>query len=250
MAACARPTSRNCRCWRTARLVGILDESDMLPRSRARRRPRDALRRAGRVAMTAELHTLQADAAARRAAADLRARRGGDRRRRRAIPRPDHAHRPDQPSEARAMTTHPGSNRLRLRHPHHPWRPEPDPTTGAVMTPIYATSTYAPAEPRRAQGLRLRAQPQPDALRLRALRRRSRRRRRRLRLRLRAWRRSRTVLELLDAGAHVVAIDDLYGGTFRLFERVRKRSAGPAGRPSSTSPTSTRSRRRSGRRRG
>jgi cystathionine gamma-lyase len=35
-----------------------------------------------------------------------------------------------------------------------------------------------------------------------------------------------TVLETLDAGAHVVAGDDLYGGTFRLFERVRRRSAG------------------------
>jgi cystathionine gamma-lyase len=35
-----------------------------------------------------------------------------------------------------------------------------------------------------------------------------------------------TVLELLDAGSHVVALDDLYGGTRRLFERVRKRSAG------------------------
>src|SRR5262249_35296335 len=35
-----------------------------------------------------------------------------------------------------------------------------------------------------------------------------------------------TVLELVDAGAHVIASDDLYGGTFRLFERVRKRSAG------------------------
>jgi len=35
-----------------------------------------------------------------------------------------------------------------------------------------------------------------------------------------------TVLELLEAGAHVVAGDDLYGGTYRLFERVRARSAG------------------------
>lgn len=35
-----------------------------------------------------------------------------------------------------------------------------------------------------------------------------------------------TLLDLLDSGAHVVAGDDLYGGTFRLFERVRKRSAG------------------------
>jgi cystathionine gamma-lyase len=37
-----------------------------------------------------------------------------------------------------------------------------------------------------------------------------------------------TVLELVDAGAHVVAGDDLYGGTYRLFERVRARSAGQA----------------------
>lgn len=35
-----------------------------------------------------------------------------------------------------------------------------------------------------------------------------------------------TVLELLDSGSHIVALDDLYGGTTRLFERVRKRSAG------------------------
>ena len=34
------------------------------------------------------------------------------------------------------------------------------------------------------------------------------------------------VFELLDAGAHIVATDDIYGGTFRLLERVRKRSAG------------------------
>ena len=34
-----------------------------------------------------------------------------------------------------------------------------------------------------------------------------------------------TVLELLDSGSHVVACDDLYGGTYRLFERVRKSSA-------------------------
>src|SRR5258708_22736403 len=34
-----------------------------------------------------------------------------------------------------------------------------------------------------------------------------------------------TVLDALDAGAHIVASDDLYGGTYRLFENVRKRSA-------------------------
>ncbi len=35
-----------------------------------------------------------------------------------------------------------------------------------------------------------------------------------------------TVVELLDSGSHIVASDDLYGGTCRLFERVRARSAG------------------------
>jgi cystathionine gamma-lyase len=35
-----------------------------------------------------------------------------------------------------------------------------------------------------------------------------------------------TVLELIDSGSHVIAMDDLYGGTRRLFERVRQRSAG------------------------
>src|SRR6185503_18315048 len=35
-----------------------------------------------------------------------------------------------------------------------------------------------------------------------------------------------TVLELLDTGSHVVAMDDLYGGSYRILERVRKRSAG------------------------
>jgi cystathionine gamma-lyase len=35
-----------------------------------------------------------------------------------------------------------------------------------------------------------------------------------------------TVLDLLDSGSHVIAMDDLYGGTYRLFDRVRKRSAG------------------------
>jgi len=35
-----------------------------------------------------------------------------------------------------------------------------------------------------------------------------------------------TVLDLLDSGSHVIAMDDLYGGTYRLFERVRRRSAG------------------------
>src|SRR5262249_35828406 len=40
---------------------------------------------------------------------------------------------------------------------------------------------------------------------------------------------SATLLELLDAGAHIVAMHDLYGGSYRLFENVRKRSAGLEG---------------------
>ncbi|AIF49385.1 cystathionine beta-lyase [Dyella japonica A8] len=35
-----------------------------------------------------------------------------------------------------------------------------------------------------------------------------------------------TVLDMLDSGSHVIAMDDLYGGSYRLFERVRRRSAG------------------------
>ena len=35
-----------------------------------------------------------------------------------------------------------------------------------------------------------------------------------------------TALELLDAGSHVIAVDDIYGGSYRLFENVRRRSAG------------------------
>jgi cystathionine gamma-lyase len=101
----------------------------------------------------------------------------------------------------------------------------PDPRTGAVMTPIYATSTYAQSSPGEHKGYdyaRTR-NPTRDALEaclaelegghtgfafasgMAAI---------------------GTVLELLDSGAHVVAMDDLYGGSYRILERVRKRSAG------------------------
>src|SRR3954470_764564 len=101
---------------------------------------------------------------------------------------------------------------------------EPDPRTGAVMTPIYATSTYAQSSPGEHQGYdyaRTR-NPTRDALQacladlesgeaafafasgMAAI---------------------GTVLELLDSGAHVVAMHDLYGGSYRILERVRKRSA-------------------------
>lgn len=101
----------------------------------------------------------------------------------------------------------------------------PDPSTGAIMPPIYATSTYVQQSPGVHQGLDYGRSHNPTR-----------------------WAFERcvadleggaqayafasglaaiaTVLELLDAGAHIVSGDDIYGGTFRLFERVRSRSAG------------------------
>ncbi|MBP7917286.1 MAG: cystathionine gamma-synthase [Arenimonas sp.] len=100
----------------------------------------------------------------------------------------------------------------------------PDPSTGAVMMPIYATSTYAQASPGEHQGYEYSRSHNPTRF---------------------AYERcvaalesgshgfafasglaaTSTVLELLDSGAHVICMDDVYGGTYRLFERVRKRSA-------------------------
>jgi cystathionine gamma-lyase len=101
----------------------------------------------------------------------------------------------------------------------------PDPATGAVITPIYATSTYAQASPGMHKGLDYGRSHNPTRWAYEAC--------------VAALESgtaafafasgmaaSATVLELLDAGAHVVALDDLYGGTRRLFERVRKQSAG------------------------
>ncbi|HKK02432.1 MAG TPA: PLP-dependent aspartate aminotransferase family protein [Gammaproteobacteria bacterium] len=101
----------------------------------------------------------------------------------------------------------------------------PDPSTGAVMQPIYATSTYAQASPGEHQGYEYSRSQNPTRM---------------------AWERCladleggthgfafasgmaaiATMLELLDAGSHIVAMDDLYGGTGRLFNRVRARTAG------------------------
>lgn len=102
---------------------------------------------------------------------------------------------------------------------------EPDPTTGAVMQPIYATSTYAQSSPGVHKGYEYARTQNPTRM---------------------AFERcvadlengvqgfafasglaaSATVLDTLDTGSHVIALDDLYGGSYRLFERVRKRSAG------------------------
>jgi cystathionine gamma-lyase len=101
----------------------------------------------------------------------------------------------------------------------------PDPRTGAVMTPIYASSTFAQSSPGVHTGYEYARTGNPTravfenavaelegggagfafASGMAA---------------------EATLLELLDHGSHVVAADDLYGGTWRLFERVRKRSAG------------------------
>ena len=101
----------------------------------------------------------------------------------------------------------------------------PDPTTGAVMTPIYATSTYAQESPGVNKGYEYARGKNPTreafeaciadleggthgfafASGMAA---------------------TSTALELLDAGAHIVTGDDLYGGSWRLFERVRRRSMG------------------------
>ena len=98
---------------------------------------------------------------------------------------------------------------------------QPDPATGAVITPIYATSTYVQREPAVHQGYEYSRTGNPTRA---------------------AYERSiadleggthgfayasgmaatDAVLTLLDSGNHVLATDDLYGGTRRLFERVRR----------------------------
>ena len=103
----------------------------------------------------------------------------------------------------------------------------PDPTTGAVMPPIYATSTYVQDSPGVHKGYEYSRSQNPTRM---------------------AYERciadlesgtagfafasgmaaTATILDLLESGSHVVAIDDLYGGTYRLFENVRRASAGLA----------------------
>ncbi|MBX3600691.1 MAG: PLP-dependent transferase [Rubrivivax sp.] len=101
----------------------------------------------------------------------------------------------------------------------------PDPSTGAIMPPIYATSTYVQSSPGVHKGLDYGRSHNPTRW---------------------AWERNvadleggsaafafasglaaiATVLELLPTGSHVVSGDDVYGGTFRLFDKVRRASAG------------------------
>jgi cystathionine gamma-lyase len=100
-----------------------------------------------------------------------------------------------------------------------------DPTTGAVMPPIYATSTYAQSSPGVHQGFEYSRTHNPTRFAYE-----------RCAAGLEGGSRgfafasgmaaTSTLLELLDTGDHVIAMDDLYGGSYRLFERVRRRSAG------------------------
>jgi len=99
----------------------------------------------------------------------------------------------------------------------------PDPTTGAVITPVYLTSTYAQHGPNEHKGFDYGRSHNPTRY---------------------AYERAiaalengqdgfafasglaaiSAVLETLPAGAHIIASDDLYGGTYRQFERVKKHS--------------------------
>lgn len=101
----------------------------------------------------------------------------------------------------------------------------PEPATGAVMPPIFTSSTYIQESPGVHKGFEYSRSHNPTRF---------------------AWERAvaslesgshgyafasgmaatSTIMELLNSGDHVVAMDDLYGGTFRLFDKVRGRSAG------------------------
>jgi cystathionine gamma-lyase len=101
---------------------------------------------------------------------------------------------------------------------------DPDPSTGAIMTPVYLTSTYVQESPGVHKGFDYSRSINPTRLAYE-----------RCMADLENGERGfafasglagmATVLELLESGSHVISSDDLYGGTFRLFERVRKASA-------------------------
>jgi len=118
-----------------------------------------------------------------------------------------------------------GSNRLAFETRAIHAGQHPDPTTGAVMVPIYATSTYAQESPGVHKGFEYSRSQNPTRF---------------------AFERCvadlesgvkgyafssglaaiATILDMLEAGDHVIASSDLYGGSFRLFDKVRRKSAG------------------------
>jgi cystathionine gamma-lyase len=100
---------------------------------------------------------------------------------------------------------------------------EPDPATGAVIVPIYQTSTYAQSEVGVHKGFDYSRTANPTRAALEAC--------------LASLDNGRyglafasgmaaedTLLHLFESGDHVVACDDVYGGTFRLFHRVLERA--------------------------
>src|SRR5213080_1670562 len=101
---------------------------------------------------------------------------------------------------------------------------EPDPSTGAIMTPIYATSTYVQESPGKHKGFDYSRSINPTRLAYEKCV-------ADLESGTRGWAFASglaamaTALDALDSGSHIIASDDLYGGTFRLFEKVRRRSA-------------------------
>src|SRR5205809_5831419 len=101
---------------------------------------------------------------------------------------------------------------------------EPDPSTGAIMTPIYATSTYVQESPGKHKGYDYARSINPTRLAYEkcVADRNSGSRGFAFASGLAAM---STALDLLESGSHVVVSDDLYGGTFRLFEKVRRGSA-------------------------
>ncbi|PJK29180.1 cystathionine gamma-synthase [Minwuia thermotolerans] len=101
----------------------------------------------------------------------------------------------------------------------------PDPTTGAVMTPIYATSTYVQESPGVHKGFEYSRSQNPTRMAFEACVADLENGAHGLAF-ASGMAAMGTVLELLDSGDQVVAMDDLYGGSYRLFENVRKRSAG------------------------
>ena len=102
---------------------------------------------------------------------------------------------------------------------------KPDPLTGAIMPPIYATSTYVQSSPGVHKGYEYSrtANPTRDALQASVANLEGGAAGFAFASGLAA---SATIIDLLDSGSHIIAMHDLYGGSYRLFENVRKRSAG------------------------
>lgn len=102
---------------------------------------------------------------------------------------------------------------------------EADPATGAIMTPIYATSTYKQKSPGEHLGYEYSRTQNPTRHAYEACL-----------ASLESGSRGfafasgmaaiNTVIDLLDANSHVIALNDLYGGTYRLFDKVKTRTSG------------------------